>query len=277
MASKGNANRESLGDRMKRYEAVTTGTTLLEKIPVYARCDMRAGHTFCKGLDKPFDIDYVAAMHSAASYLVMMTGAVLGYCQSDEISLVWEDSTKVPFETRLFKLQSTLASMCTAAFMKACFDVPKLKEKLYCRRMLPTFDCRVCNLPNMSEAANMILWRVRDSIKNSITLLALSEFSTKLLDKKNGAMKIEMLKEHGIDYYSLDEAYRLGAFFRKEDYMRTLKSEELEHIPDKAKDPVLKDKDGNPAVIRSHVVQFKLNCNGNQLPCLKDVLFPEST
>jgi len=107
-------------------------------------------------------------------------------------------------------------------------------------------------------------------------LLALSEFSTKQLDKKNGAMKIEMLKEHGIDYYSLDEAYRLGAFFRKEDYMRTLKSEELEHIPDKAKDPVLKDKDGNPAVIRSHVVQFKLNCNGNQLPCLKDVLFPES-
>ena len=52
--SKGNANRETLADRMKKYEAVTTELSLVPRLPIYARIDMRAGHSFCKNLDKPF-------------------------------------------------------------------------------------------------------------------------------------------------------------------------------------------------------------------------------
>lgn len=102
--SKGKANQRSLSDRMKTYEATTTSVCLIERLPIYARIDMRAGHSFCKGLDKPFDIAYTNAMKFATSCLVEKTGASFGYCQSDECSLAWEDDSKVPFGTRLFKL-----------------------------------------------------------------------------------------------------------------------------------------------------------------------------
>ena len=64
-ASKGNANKRSLADRMKTYEAVTTGAALVERLPIYARIDMRAGHTWCRGLMKPFDSRYTDAMQAA--------------------------------------------------------------------------------------------------------------------------------------------------------------------------------------------------------------------
>jgi tRNA(His) 5'-end guanylyltransferase len=194
--TKGKANRVTLAERMKKYEAVTTGTTLIERLPIYARIDMRAGHTWCRDLIKPFDPDYCNAMKEATSYIVEKTGAIVGYCQSDEASFVWLDSSKTPFETRLFKLQSILSSMFTAAFIKACVNT-KLWNKIE-NGKLPSFDCRVCNMPSLDEAVNMILWREQDSIKNSITLLALEYFSNKEIHKKNSVDKIEMLadKEH---------------------------------------------------------------------------------
>ena len=68
--SKGKANQRSLADRMKTYEAVTTGTCLIEKLPIYARIDMRAGHSFCRGLEKPFDSAYMNTMKTATAYVV---------------------------------------------------------------------------------------------------------------------------------------------------------------------------------------------------------------
>ena len=65
--TKGKANRRSLADRMKAYENVITGASLIERLPIYARVDMRAGHSFCKGLDKPFDSAYSNAMRFATA------------------------------------------------------------------------------------------------------------------------------------------------------------------------------------------------------------------
>ena len=64
--------------RMKTYEAVTTEIRLIEKLPIYARIDMRAGHTWCHSLQKPFDQRYVEAMQKATAYVVEKTGAVMG-------------------------------------------------------------------------------------------------------------------------------------------------------------------------------------------------------
>ena len=196
--TKGKANQETLADRMKKYEAVTTGTSLIERLPIYARIDMRAGHTFCRGLAKPFDNDYAGTMKAATAYVVEKTNALVGYCQSDEASFVWLDSSKIPFETRLFKLQSVLASMFTAAFIQNSRGIVVDKVS----KIFPTFDCRVCNMPSLDEAANMILWRERDSIKNSITLLALEHFSDKEIERKKSNDKIKMLQDlKGIDYF----------------------------------------------------------------------------
>lgn len=248
--SKGKANAYPMSERLKTYEAVTTETRLIEKLPIYARVDMRAGHTWCHGLQKPFDQRYAAAMQKATAYVVEKTGAAMGMTQSDEASFVWLDDTKIPFGTRLFKLQSVLASMFTSAFI-----VEAGRNGLAPRiaKTLPSFDCRVLNLPNLEEAANMVMWRSMDSVKNSITLLALEHFSNKQIHGKNGEEKIRMLAEKGVDYYALSEEYRLGSFFRREMYEKTLTPAELAKIPEKQR---ILDGNGEMKVVRSHVVAF---------------------
>lgn len=248
--SKGKANARPLSERLKTYEAVTTETRLIEKLPIYARIDMRAGHTWCHGLQKPFDQRYVAAMQKATAYIVEKTGAAMGMTQSDEASFVWLDDTKIPFGTRLFKLQSVLASMFTSAFI-----VEASRNGLAPRiaKALPSFDCRVLNLPNLEEAANMVMWRSMDSVKNSITLLALEHFSNKQIHGKNGEEKIRMLAENGVDYYAVPENLRLGSFFRRETYEKALAPTELAKIPEKQR---ILDENGEMKVVRSHIVAF---------------------
>lgn len=252
--SKSNANKETLGDRMKRYEAVTTSYSLIERIPVYARIDGRAFHSFTRGLDKPFDMDMVNVMKATCAKLVEMTNAKIGYVQSDEISLCWEDASKVPFGTRLFKLESVLAAMATSFFTLFGLET-KLADRI--KKMIPHFDCRVCQLPNMSELANMFLFREMDCQKNSITLVALSKFSHKRLQNKNGLEKIKMLKdEFGIDYMKdIPEDLRLGSYFRREVYTKTLSEEEISRIPEKNR---ICDENGNIVAVRSRLSQFYL-------------------
>lgn len=267
--TKGKANRRSLADRMKAYENVITGASLIERLPIYARVDMRAGHSFCKGLDKPFDSAYSNAMRFATAYVLEHTGAIVASSQSDESSFCWLDDTKIPFGTRLFKLESVIASMFTSAFFKACIGT-KLENKL--EKMLPSFDCRCCNLPNLSEAANMFCWREQDSKKNSITLLALEHFSTKQLDKKNGIDKIAMLKDIGVDYWkTIPEDLRNGAYFRRETYSKEVSEEDLACNP-KMKLPA-KSADGKYYVTRSHVVQFYPGMSLDEMSNKEDVLF----
>lgn len=265
--SKGHANARSMADRLKAYEAITTETKLIEKLPIYARVDMRAGHTWCRGLQKPFDARYTAAMQFATSHVIEATGAVVGMTQSDEASFVWLDDTKIPFGTRLFKLQSVLASMFTAAFISAAqkFGLGDMVLKT-----LPTFDCRVLNLPNLEEAANMIMWRSMDSIKNSITLLALEHFSNKQIHKKNGDEKIKMLAEKNVNYYDLPENLRYGAFFRREVYEKILTTEEIDKIPENQR---IFDENGQMKVIRSHVVEFSLGMSLTKIDNKTEVLF----
>ena len=267
----GSASNTPLEVRMKTYEAVTTETKLIERLPIYARIDMRAGHTWCRGLQKPFDQNYAAAMRGATKYIVEETGAAVGMTQSDEASFVWLDDTKVPFGTRLFKLQSVLASMFTAAFMRQYINANMLDMVM---KRLPSFDCRVLNMPSLTEAANMITWRSMDSVKNSITLLALEYFSNKQIHGKNGEEKIRMLTEKGVDYYALPEEYRIGAFFRRETYKKTLSSEELAKIPEKQR---ILDENGKMTVVRSHVVPFSLGMRLDEIANKEGFLFMGET
>lgn len=267
MASKGNANRQTLSDRMKEYEAVITSTTLMKKLPLYARLDLRAGHTFCKGLDKPFDKDFSSTMHNVTKHLVDKLSATVGYTQSDEISLVWKDASHVPFENRLFKLESVFAGMASAAFVvHGCKT--KLKDRI--EKFVPAFDCRVMNMPSLEECANMLMWREQDSIKNSITLLALEHFSNKQIHKIDSDGKVKMLADIGVDYYKvLAPELRKGAYFTRETIDKALSNEDLAKIPEKHR-PLPND-DGKVHVFRSEVKMFWLNGNLSDIDMEKKV------
>lgn len=279
---------DSLGDRMKAYEELSTSRQLMPNCPVYARIDGRAFHTLCKGLKKPYSLAFIDTMQEVCKYLVDETGAALGYVQSDEISLGWESYSKAPFEGRIQKLESVLASMASAKFVQF-IEASKSSSPLVINHGIdilwhrtqihvPSFDCRVFNLPSMIELANAFLWRENDAIKNSVTGMALNFFSHKKIQGKSGKEKIEMMKEIGYDFYrDTPPSFLRGTFFHRENYLKVLSEEEVGKIPEKQRGGLQKKELGGGKVeyscIRSHVDVVDLPYRLTDTKDLVNVLF----
>lgn len=113
---------DALGERMKRYEYVTRNY-LTRRVPAIIRLDGKAFHTFTRGFQKPFDEILVKTMQQTMRYLCEnIQGCVLGYTQSDEITLVLIDYQKLDsdswFGYNIQKCASVAASMATMVFNK---------------------------------------------------------------------------------------------------------------------------------------------------------------
>lgn len=219
---------DEFGNRMKAYEAIETTRKLDPHLPIYARIDGRAFSGFTRGMERPFDLRMTGAMIETTKHLVHETHALVGYVQSDEISLVWladRPESDVLFSGKVQKMTSVLASMAAAKFATV---IPAGFE-----HRLPHFDCRVFQLPSKEEAANAFLWRAMDARKNAISMVAQSRFSPKQLHGKDQKAMLTMLAEIGVDFESYPEGCRRGTFVRRVVVTRDLTAEELAKIPEK--------------------------------------------
>lgn len=118
---------KDLGTRMKEYENVNR-TYLMRRQPIIIRIDGRAFHTFTKGFNKPFDDILMESMWETAKKLCeSIEGCKIAYTQSDEISLLLTDYTKLTtcawFDKNVQKMVSISASIATVAFNKAFMDI----------------------------------------------------------------------------------------------------------------------------------------------------------
>ena len=206
-------DKTTLGDRMKNNYENITRYYLTRRMPVIIRLDMKAGHTFTKGMKKPFDDIFVKTMQDTMKYLCEnIQGCVLGYTQSDEISLVLTDyaelTTDAWFGNNLQKMCSVSASMATMAFNKFFSDQVQdfmysccgnlgdyiLTEKqddynfaqnVYFKKFYAAmFDSRVFTIPK-EEVCNYLLWRQQDATRNSIQSIGQANFSQKELHGKS--------------------------------------------------------------------------------------------
>lgn len=218
---------DKLGDRMKAYEA-TSKTKLVRRMPVMIRLDGVAFHTFCRGFKKPFDPLLAKTMQATMKYLCEnIQGCVLGYTQSDEITLVLIDYKKLNssawFDNEVQKICSVSAAIATYAFNKYFNDfyLEQLAEKgeadeydlVYDkkRRLGAYFDSRAFNIPR-EEVTNCVLWRQLDAERNSINSLAQSLFSSKSLRGLGiKAIKTKLEQEKGIIWGELPTAQKRGA------------------------------------------------------------------
>lgn len=66
---------DDLGDRMKMYEGMEASRRLMPLLPALARIDGRAFHRFTRGMQRPFDARFSAAMVDTTAALVRDTGA----------------------------------------------------------------------------------------------------------------------------------------------------------------------------------------------------------
>lgn len=113
--------RDDLGTRMKTFYEGIPKTRLMRRCPVAIRIDGKAFHTFTRGFNKPFDAVLIEAMQETMRYLCEnIQGCVLGYTQSDEITLILVDYKKLNssawFDYEVQKMCSIAASMATMAF-----------------------------------------------------------------------------------------------------------------------------------------------------------------
>lgn len=236
---------DEFGDRMKSYEAVETQRRFDPQLPIYARIDGRSFSRFTRGMARPFDSAMTAAMIETTKYLVDGTHALMGYTQSDEISLIWKAATPesdVFFSGKVMKMASVLASMAAAKFARVC---PSGYEE-----RLPHFDARVFQLPSETEGANAFLWRAMDARKNAISMVAQASFSPKALHGKRQGDMLAMLAEKGIDFESFAPQFKHGTFVRRETYEREMTPEELAPIPQPYRPSGL--------VLRSRVVAMEM-------------------
>lgn len=207
---------DKLGTRMKTFYEEIPKTKLMRRTPVAIRIDGRAFHTFTRGFKRPFDDILIQSMEETMLYLCKnIQGCVLGYHQSDEITLILTDYKKLNsdawFDYEIQKLCSIAASMATLAFNRA-FEKLVLKHfswndynnyEIALHEALnkgAMFDARCFNIPR-EEVTNLVYWRQLDAMRNSVQMVGQANFSHKQLDKKNQEAIKKMLKdEKGIDW-----------------------------------------------------------------------------
>lgn len=235
-------DKTSLGDRMKNNYENVNRFYLTRRMPVIIRMDMKAGHTFTRGMKKPFDDIFVKTMQNTMKYLCEnIQGCVLGYTQSDEISLVLTDyaelTTDAWFGNNLQKMCSVSASMATLAFNKAFNDnivkyidshfdtdcgVTKdlaeyTKILINARKKGAMFDSRVFTIPK-EEVCNYFIWRQQDATRNSIQSVGQANFSDKELHKKSTKDIQDMLMtQKGINWNNYVTTLKRGSCCIKAD------------------------------------------------------------
>lgn len=239
---------DELGMRMKEFYEGVPKTRLMRRTPVAIRIDGKAFHTFARGFEKPFDEVLIKSMQETMKYLCEnIQGCVLGYTQSDEITLILVDykhlNSSAWFDYEVQKMCSISASMATMAFNCAfekqyyawketamptdylgyTHDITETKVKLmenYASAMNKgaMFDARVFNIPR-EEVTNLIYWRQLDATRNSIQMVGQAYFSHNELQHKSCNAIQDMLHElKGINWNDYPTHMKRGSCCIKELY-----------------------------------------------------------
>lgn len=213
------SDRTTLGDRMKLFERTTRQVLDRDQYAV-VRVDGRAFHSYLRNSPRPFDLTFMEDMDAVGVALCQeISGAVLGYVQSDEVSIVI--STVRPhvgrtgertfihpwFGGQVQKIVSVTASIATATLLQ--------------RRpgpALPLFDSRVFNMGTDADVRDYLIWRGRDAVRNSVSMAAQARFDHRdLLGVSTDAMLV-MLEEAGEPWESQPAGARYGRVIERVTY-----------------------------------------------------------
>lgn len=177
-------------------------------------------------------------------------GCVLGYTQSDEITLILVDYKKLTssawFDYEVQKMCSIAASMATMAFNRAFANNVEAESHTFADEWLDDetfnpnyknkklrslwlvhekvikkgamFDARCFNIPK-EEVTNLVYWRQLDASRNSIQMVGQANFSHKELQNKSCNDIQDMLMiQKGINWNDLPTYQKRGSCCVKENH-----------------------------------------------------------
>lgn len=198
---------DSLGDRMKGQYEGRAKQFLPRRTYTIVRLDGKAFHTYTRECERPWDEGLHASMvRGAAALCREMSGAVLAYTQSDEVSVLLTDfasnDTQAWFDGNVQKIVSVSAAKMTAVFNA------ERPAGLY---GLGLFDSRCFTIPDPTEVCNYFVWRQQDATRNSISMAAQSLYSSRELHGKSGDEQQEMLWQKGVNWDDYPSAFKRGS------------------------------------------------------------------
>jgi len=233
--------KDDLEKRMKTFYEQVPKTKLMRRCPVAVRIDGKSFRTFTKNFQKPFDEVLIRTMQDTMKYLCEnIQGCVLGYTQSDEITLILIDYKKLTssawFDYEVQKICSIAASMATMKFNQVfkkssyieaenleveCRRNPNLKNRDYLTKISSayskaaekgaTFDARCFNIPK-EEVTNLLYWRQSCASRNSVQMVGQANFSHKELQNKTCSDIQDMLMtQKGINWNELPTHQKRGS------------------------------------------------------------------
>jgi len=166
-------------------------------------------------MDKPFDKKFMASMDHTTIHLCQdIQGCVMGYTQSDEISLLLTDfntiTTDAWFDGQVQKMVSVAASMATGFFN----DYINIGLQNH-QRKRGFFDARVFTIPDPVEVENYFIWRQKDATRNSLSMFAQSMYSSKELHGKSQSDMHDMIHAKGENWDKLPNGFKRGRTIAK--------------------------------------------------------------
>jgi len=207
-------------------------------LPVLARLDGKKFSNWTRGLKKPYDERLTNLMVETVKLLLDESDALIGFTQSDEITLVWNSDSfesSVYFSGRVAKMISVLASRCSNFFNHLLPDFIPEKYELGRKnpKAIATFDCRVFNVPVKYEACNALIWREADCTRNSVSCAAQANFSHSELQNKSRSEMHEMLFSKGINWNDYPSFFKRGTYVQRKFFNTPFSLEEIEKLPEK--------------------------------------------
>lgn len=235
--------KDTLGDKLKLQEQMEAGRKADAYLPLMARIDGKCFSKFTKGLARPYDERFIRLMVETTKHLVEESEALLGYCQSDEITLYWFldkenfSNREHWFGGKYQKLTSVLASTASSFFASnLCTFLPEKVNKF------PVFDARVWNVPDLEHVYLNFLWRLQDATKNSVSMLAHNYFSHKSLHGVTCNEMKDKLREYGKPWENNPRPFTHGTYICRQRVLVPVDDPSFLNIPEvhKPTEPVVR-------------------------------------
>lgn len=200
---------DELDARMRIYETAHD-QWVLPGIHIVARLDGRGftrltrdAHQF----EAPFDVRFRDYMLGTMEYLMVKSGfqIIYAFTESDEISLLFHPDENT-FGRKIRKYNSILAGECSARFSLNLGD-------------LACFDCRISQLPLVTDVIDYFRWRSEDAHRNALNAHCYwilrqeghtVDDATQELSGLSNAEKNEFLFQRGINFNDLPAWQKRG-------------------------------------------------------------------
>jgi tRNA(His) guanylyltransferase len=211
-----------LKDRVDQHIRACT-QYMTAKLPVIITINGRGFTKLTTLLDKPYSATFAKALCATLSHLVKeIDGAVFGYSFDDELVIVSRNDqapeTQPWYNNDTQKLASVASSIATLHFN----DIVRADDISIIE---PTFYSKVFAVPNIVEAANVLICKQQKAMQSSVYYACvaglLKSYSidkiNKMLEDVSTEDRIELLSsECGIDYNDYPSIFRRGAaWYRK--------------------------------------------------------------